>query len=76
MLTNWRSVVAAPGITPDQRKVLADAIDKMAKSKEWQDILKQKGWDDAYLAGDPFAEFLKSEKVRVTDVLTKLGLIK
>ena len=40
VLTNWRSVVAAPGITPDQRKVLTDAIDKMAKSKEWQDILK------------------------------------
>jgi putative tricarboxylic transport membrane protein len=76
VLTNWRSVVAAPGITADQRKVLTDAIDKMAKSKEWQDILKQKGWDDAYLSGEPFAEFLKSEKVRVTDVLTKLGLIK
>jgi putative tricarboxylic transport membrane protein len=76
VLTNWRSVVAAPGITADQRKVLSEAIDKMAKSKEWQDILKQKGWDDAYLAGEPFAEFLKSEKVRVTDVLTKLGLIK
>ena len=76
VLTNWRSVVAAPGITADQRKVLSEAIDKMAKSKEWQDILKQKGWDNAYLAGEPFADFLKSEKIRVTDVLTKLGLIK
>lgn len=76
VLTNWRSVVAAPGITADQRKVLADAIDRMVKSKEWADVLKQKGWDNAYLAGEPFAEFLKSEKTRVTDVLTKLGLIK
>lgn len=76
VLTNWRSVVAAPGITADQRKVLADAIDKMVKSKEWADVLKQKGWDNAYLGGEPFAEFLKSEKTRVTDVLTKLGLIK
>jgi putative tricarboxylic transport membrane protein len=76
VLTNWRSVVAAPGITADQRKVLADAIERMVKSKEWADVLKQKGWDNAYLGGDAFAEFLKSEKIRVTEVLTKLGLIK
>ena len=28
----------------------------MVKSEAWKDILKQKGWDDAYLSGDAFAE--------------------
>ena len=27
----------------------------MVKSTEWKEILKPKGWDDAYLSGDPFA---------------------
>ena len=49
-LLNWRSVVAPPGITAEQRKALADAMDKMVKSKEWAEILKARGWDDAYLA--------------------------
>src|SRR5215213_4530875 len=53
-IINWRSVVAPPGITPDQRKAVLDTVDKMVKSKEWAEILKQKGWDDAYLAGDQF----------------------
>ena len=75
-ITNWRSVVAPPGITPDQRKALIDAVDKMAKSKEWAEILKQKGWDDAYLSGDQFAAFLKQEQARVTEVLKSVGLIK
>jgi putative tricarboxylic transport membrane protein len=75
-ITNWRSVVAPPGITPDQRKALTDAVDKMAKSKEWAEILKQKGWDDAYLSGDQFAAFLKQEQTRVTDVLKSVGLVK
>jgi putative tricarboxylic transport membrane protein len=75
-ITNWRSVVAPPGITPEQRKALTDAIDKMVKSKEWAEILKQKGWDDAYLSGDPFAAFLKQEQARVTDVLKSVGLVK
>jgi putative tricarboxylic transport membrane protein len=76
VLTNWRSVVAAPGITAEQKKVLADAIDKLVKSPAWQEVLKQKGWDDAYLAGDAFAEFLKKENVRVTEVLRSIGLVK
>ena len=75
-ITNWRSVVAAPGITPDQRKTLLDTVDKMVKSKEWVEILKQKGWDDAYLAGDQFGAFLKQEQTRVTDVLKSVGLVK
>jgi putative tricarboxylic transport membrane protein len=75
-IINWRSVVAPPGITPDQRQALTDTIDKMAKSKEWADILKQKGWDDAYLSGDGFAAFLKQEQARVKEVLTSVGLVK
>ncbi len=76
VLTNWRSVVAAPGITAEQKKVLADAIDRLVKSPAWQEVLKQKGWDDAYLAGDAFADFLKKENTRITDVLKSIGLVK
>src|SRR3954452_5880845 len=76
VLANWRSVVAPPGITPEQRKVLSAAVENMVKSDAWKDILKQKGWDDAYLGGDAFADFLKKETVRVTDVLRSVGLVK
>jgi putative tricarboxylic transport membrane protein len=75
-LINWRSVVAAPGITPEQKKALSDTIDKMAKSKEWQDVLKQRGWDDAYLPEPAFGDFLKSEQTRVEGVLKSVGLVK
>jgi putative tricarboxylic transport membrane protein len=48
----------------------------MVKSDAWKEILKQKGWEDAYLGGDAFADFLKKETVRVTDVLKSVGLVK
>jgi putative tricarboxylic transport membrane protein len=76
VLANWRSVVAPPGISPEQRKVLSDAVEKMVKSDAWKEILKQKGWDDAYLGGDAFADFLKTEIARVTEVLKSVGLVK
>src|SRR3954447_10715117 len=58
VLTNWRAVMAAPGITPAQQKTLSDAVTAMAKSSAWNGILKQKGWDDSYLSGDAFGVFL------------------
>jgi putative tricarboxylic transport membrane protein len=76
VLTNWRSVVAPPGITDAQKKALVDTIEKMVKSESWKTVLKQKGWDDAYLAGDEFAAFLKQEQTRVAAVLKSVGLVK
>ncbi len=76
VITNWRSVVAPPGITAEQRKTLTELVTKMANSPTWNDILKQKGWDNAFLAGDAFEKFLKDEQVRVNNVLKSVGLVK
>ncbi|MFZ5733613.1 MAG: Bug family tripartite tricarboxylate transporter substrate binding protein [Pseudomonadota bacterium] len=76
VLANWRSVVAPPGITDDQRKALVATVEKMVKSQAWQDALKQKGWDSAFLGGDDFDKFLKSENERVGAVLKSIGLLK
>ena len=51
-------------------------MDKLVKSKEWAETLKQKGWDDYYLAGEPFGAFLKDEQARVGEVLKSVGLVK
>src|SRR5215208_7273595 len=63
-IANWRAVVAPPGISADQKKALTDAMDKMAKSKEWQELLKAKGWEDAYISGDAFGKILGEEQTR------------
>ena len=36
------------------------------KSAAWKDILKQKGWDDAYMPGDEFAKFLRRTSRRAS----------
>ncbi|APF37116.1 tripartite tricarboxylate transporter substrate binding protein [Chelatococcus daeguensis] len=75
-IVNWRSVVAPPGLDEAQTKTLLAAIDKMVKSKQWQETLKAKNWDDAYLSGEAFATFLQNEQVRVAEVLQSIGLVK
>jgi putative tricarboxylic transport membrane protein len=76
VIANWRSVMAPPGITAEQKKALVDLVEKMTKSESWKEILKQKGWDDAYLGGEAFASFLKDEQARVAKVLTSAGIVK
>lgn len=76
VLTNWRSVIGAPGLNDAQKQALSELVEKTVKSKAWQEQLKQKGWDNAYLPADAFATFLKNEIVRVGGVLKSLGLVK
>jgi putative tricarboxylic transport membrane protein len=76
VIANWRSVMAPPGLSPQQRDGLIALVDKMAKSQAWKDALKQKGWDDALLTGDAFASFLKHEQERVGGILKSAGMVK
>jgi putative tricarboxylic transport membrane protein len=75
-VVNWRAIMGAPGITAEQKKALTDTMEKMVKSKEWAELLKSRGWDDYYLAGDAFTTFLKEEQGRVGEVLRSVGLVK
>jgi putative tricarboxylic transport membrane protein len=75
-VVNWRAIVAGPDITAEQKKSLTETVEKVIKSKEWAEILKQRGWEDFYLSGDAFTAFLKEEQVRVGDVLKSVGLVK
>jgi len=73
---NWRGVVAPEGIAAGDRKALLDTVDRLARSSAWKEALKKHGWEDAYLAGDGFAAFLKTENDRVGKVLKGVGLVK
>ncbi|WP_207460262.1 tripartite tricarboxylate transporter substrate binding protein [Azospirillum sp. SYSU D00513] len=75
-VVNWRAVVAAPDISAEQKQALTAVVDKMVKTPQWTEILKARGWSDAYLSGDGFAAFLTAERERVADVLRTVGLVK
>jgi putative tricarboxylic transport membrane protein len=73
---NWRGVVAPGGVAAGDRKALLDTVERLARSAAWKEQLRKHNWDDAYLAGDAFATFLKSENERVGGVLKNVGLVK
>lgn len=73
-LQNWRGVVAPKGITPDQERALEQLLLDMTRTKEWQEVLADRGWGDATLAGPEFEEFVRTEQTRVAQILKEIGL--
>jgi putative tricarboxylic transport membrane protein len=72
-LENWRSVVAPPDISDDDRRRLSEAIAAMVRSPAWQDALARYRWNDRYLSGEAFTTFAASEEARVRKILSQLG---
>jgi putative tricarboxylic transport membrane protein len=74
-LINWRGLVAPQGLSPAELKELQDTVAATYATKAWKDELAKNGWDDTYLAGEPFRKFLDAEEQRIRTVLKSIGLV-
>ncbi len=72
--TNWRGIVAPPGLSVAERDKLVGLVSELHDSKQWRESMKKNGWDDAFLTGDDFGDFLDAQDRRVATVLEELGL--
>ena len=73
-LANWRGVFGAPGISAAQRDELVKTIEKTVKCKDWQEALKRQDWEDFYLPGDKYKEYIAAENKRIGEILNDLAL--
>jgi putative tricarboxylic transport membrane protein len=72
--TNWRGVVAPPGISEEDKAVWIDAFTAMHASEAWKAELEKRGWVDAFSTGDEFGTFLTEQDTEVAELLKSLGL--
>jgi putative tricarboxylic transport membrane protein len=74
VFTNWRGVIAPPGISDADRNRLTELFRDLEQTPEWRAALAENSWTAAYLDGAAFAGFLQAEDERVRDSLAELGL--
>ncbi|GAA1213148.1 putative tricarboxylic transport membrane protein [Prauserella alba] len=74
VFTNWRGVLAPPGISEGHRQHLIETVTAMHASDEWQAALARNGWRDNFATGDEFAGFLREQATDVDRTLRELGL--
>jgi putative tricarboxylic transport membrane protein len=74
VMTNWRGIVAPPGLSDAQRTDVVAFVEKLRATPAWQANLKRFGWSPLEKSGDAFSAFLESEQQRVHQLAGELNL--
>ena len=74
VLSNWRGIVAPPDVPHAARAWLIAALEQMRGTAEWQTYLTNNHWEDSFLAGAAFEEFLARDRELTRQVLAGLQL--
>jgi putative tricarboxylic transport membrane protein len=74
-VTNWRGLMARPGMSAGARDDLIALVEDVHDTDEWAEALENNGWLDTFQTGDEYGDFLAEEETRVRQVLTEIGLI-
>lgn len=74
VITNWRGLFAPPGVGAAEREKLVQFVTELHALPAWQELVRTRGWEDAFLTGDAFAQFLQRDIQATEAVLKEIGL--
>lgn len=73
-MSNWRGVVAPPGLSDEQTAELVAIVDELEHSPSWQEALERNRWQDSYLTGPEYTAFLEEKQQEADAIIEELGL--
>ena len=71
---NWRGIFAAPGISEGQRQWLTEMVSAARATELWQEVLRRNGWQDSFLVGEEFRDFIDRDRESTRSVMEAMGL--
>ena len=74
LLTNWRGIVAPPGLSDADRDKVVAFVEKVRATPAWKENVERFGWTEVAKSGAEFGSFLESEEQRVKQLVAELGL--
>ncbi len=76
VVSNWRGIVGAKGLSAAQVAYWEDAFAKVAATDEWKKSLDAQFWDGNFLRSREFGKYLENDYNQTKAVMTDLGLAK
>jgi putative tricarboxylic transport membrane protein len=73
-MSNWRGIVAAPGISAEAKEEFIQIATELRESDEWQEAVKRNSWTDSFATGEEFEQFIDSEVATAQEIVKDLGL--
>jgi putative tricarboxylic transport membrane protein len=74
VLTNWRGIVAPPGLSDAERDNVLAFVDEVRATPSWKESVERFGWTEVAKSGGELDSFLDSEEQRVKQLVAELGL--
>ena len=72
----WRGIVAPNGLPAPVRDKLAEAVRKVAASKEYNEFMASRGFGVIYAGPDDFAKFMVKSNTELGATMKAVGLVK
>lgn len=72
-LTNWRGIVAPPGISAEERAELESIVTEVVRSPGWAEAVERNQWTDTFIIGAEFDADLAEQVDTVNQIWTDLG---
>ena len=76
VMANWYVIVAPKGLSAAQTAYWEDALQKMAKSEQWQKNLQEQYWDSTFLGAAATQRYLAGQHDEFRAALVELNLAK
>ena len=73
---NWRGFFGAPGLPAEKAEGYRNMLAKMYKTKDWEEIRKNRGWQNLFKPGEEFVTFLENQEKAIGGMMKKLGFLK
>jgi putative tricarboxylic transport membrane protein len=73
---NWRGFFGPPGLPQEKAEGYRNMLSKMYETEEWEQIRKNRGWQNLFQPGDEFVKFLEKQEKAIGGMMKKLGFLK
>lgn len=70
----WRGIVAPKGLPDDVTAKLAEAMEKVYNSSDYQEFMKNQGYGVRWASGQDFADFMKQSNENLGEVMKAVGI--
>jgi putative tricarboxylic transport membrane protein len=73
--TMLRGIFMPPGVTGEQKQFYVDLLKKVRETPEWKDYMEKGAFNQTYMDGEPFAQWLAKTEQQHRELMKEAGFL-
>ena len=72
---NWRGFFGSPDLPQEKVKTYSKMLKKMVQTPNWETVRVRNGWENLYISGEKFHDFLMQQESTIGKLMKELGFL-